>query len=108
MLGSTGPQSAWLKDISNGTDTNTHAFANTADTAILVRRADFTTTTRNRLLTFFGEVERQFAIPIQTINRDKKKLQQERNVERRQFYSSRIELPGGIGGSSETCGTSPS
>jgi RNA polymerase primary sigma factor len=65
--------------------------ANTADTAILVRRADFTTTTRNRLLTFFGEVERQFAIPIQTINRDKKKLQQERNVERRQFYSSRIE-----------------
>jgi RNA polymerase primary sigma factor len=65
--------------------------ANTADIAILVRRADFTTTTRNRLLTFFGEVERQFAIPIQTINRDKKKLQQERNVERRQFYSSRIE-----------------
>jgi RNA polymerase primary sigma factor len=65
--------------------------ANTADTAILVRRADFTTTTRNRLLTFFGEVERQFAIPIQTINRDRKKLQQERNVERRQFYSSRIE-----------------
>jgi RNA polymerase primary sigma factor len=65
--------------------------ANTADIAILVRRADFTTTTRNRLLTFFGEVERQFAIPIQTINRDKKKLQQERNKERRQFYSSRIE-----------------
>ena len=65
--------------------------ANTAETAILVRRADFTTTTRNRLLTFFGEVERQFAIPIQTINRDKKKLQQERSVERRQFYSSRVE-----------------
>ncbi len=65
--------------------------ANTAETAILVRRADFTTTTRNRLLTFFGEVERQFAIPIQTINRDKKKLLQERNKERRKFYSSRVE-----------------
>jgi RNA polymerase primary sigma factor len=65
--------------------------ANTAETAILVRRADFTTTTRNRLLTFFGEVERQFAIPIQTINRDKKKLQQERSVERRKFYVERVE-----------------
>ena len=65
--------------------------ANTAETAILVRRADFTTTTRNRLLTFFGEVERQFAIPIQTINRDKKKLLQERNKERRKFYSSRVK-----------------
>jgi RNA polymerase primary sigma factor len=65
--------------------------ANTADTAILVRRADFTTTTRNRLLAFFGEVERQFAIPIQTINRDRKKLQQERSVERRQFYAGRTE-----------------
>ena len=65
--------------------------ATTAETAILVRRADFTTTTRNRLLTFFGEVERQFAIPIQTINRDKKKLQQERSVERRKFYTERVE-----------------
>jgi RNA polymerase primary sigma factor len=65
--------------------------ANTAEIAILVRRADFTTTTRNRLLTFFGEVERQFSIPIQTINRDRKKLQQERNVERRKFYSSRVD-----------------
>jgi RNA polymerase primary sigma factor len=65
--------------------------ANTADTAILVRRADFTTTTRNRLLAFFGEVERQFAIPTQTINRDRKKLQQERSVERRQFYTGRTE-----------------
>jgi len=64
--------------------------ANTAETAILVRRADFTTTTRNRLLTFFGEVERQFAIPIQTINRDKKKLLHERSKERRKFYSSRV------------------
>jgi RNA polymerase primary sigma factor len=65
--------------------------ANTSETAILVRRADFTTTTRNRLLTFFGEVERQFAIPIQTINRDRKKLQQERSVERRKFYTERID-----------------
>jgi len=63
--------------------------ANTADIALLVRRADFTTTTRNRLLTFLGEVERQFSIPIQTINRDRKKLQLERNVERRQFYQAR-------------------
>ncbi len=64
--------------------------ANTADIALLVRRADFTTTTRNRLLTFLGEVERQFSIPVQTINRDRKKLQHERNVERRQFYQARI------------------
>ncbi len=64
--------------------------ANVAEIAILVRRADFTTTTRNRLLTFLGEVERQFSIPIQTINKDRKKLQQERNVERRQFYSARV------------------
>ena len=64
--------------------------ANTADIALLVRRADFTTTTRNRLLTFLGEVERQFSIPIQTVNRDRKKLQHERNVERRQFYQARV------------------
>jgi RNA polymerase primary sigma factor len=63
---------------------------NTAEIALLVRRADFTTTTRNRLLTFLGEVERQFSIPIQTINRDRTKLQQERNRERRQFYQARI------------------
>ena len=64
--------------------------ANTADIALLVRRADFTTTTRNRLLTFLGEVERQFSIPIQTVNRDRKKLQHERNKERRQFYQARV------------------
>jgi RNA polymerase primary sigma factor len=64
--------------------------ANTADIALLVRRADFTTTTRNRLVTFLGEVERQFSIPIQTINRDRKKLRQERNKERRQFYQARV------------------
>ncbi len=65
--------------------------ANTAEIAILVRKADFTTSTRNRLLTFLGEVERQFTIPIQTISKDRKKLQHERNVERRQFYAARIE-----------------
>ena len=64
--------------------------ANTAEIAVLVRRADFTTTTRNRLLTFLNEVERQFSIPIVTINKDRRKLQQERNVERRQFYSARV------------------
>ncbi len=64
--------------------------ANTAEIATLVRKVDFTTTTRNRLLTFLGEVERQFSIPVVTINRDRKKIQQERNVERRQFYTARI------------------
>jgi RNA polymerase primary sigma factor len=65
--------------------------ANAADIAVLVRKADFTTTTRNRLLTFFGEVDRQFSIPVLTINKDRKKLQHERNVERRRFYTDRIE-----------------
>jgi len=64
--------------------------ANTADIAILVRRIDFTTTTRNRLLTFLHEVERRFSIPVGTIMRDRKKVQQERNRERRKFYLDRI------------------
>jgi len=64
--------------------------ANTAEIAILVRKADFTTTTRNRLLTFLGEVDRQFSIPVTTTNKDRRKLHQERNVERRQFYQARI------------------
>ncbi len=64
---------------------------NLADIAILVRKVDFTTTTRNRLLTFLREVERQFSIPVGTINRDRKKIQQERNVERRRFYQDRIK-----------------
>ena len=64
--------------------------ANIADIALKVRKADFTTTTRNRLLTFLNEVDRQFSIPIQTVTKDRKKLQQERNVERRKFYSARI------------------
>lgn len=65
--------------------------ANLADIAILVRRVDFTTTTRNRLLTFLNEVERQFSIPVRTINDDRKKVQHERNKERRKFYNERIE-----------------
>ncbi len=65
--------------------------ANTADIAVLVRRADFTTATRNRLLTFFGEVDRMFSIPVMTVNKDRRKLQQERNVERRRFYADRIQ-----------------
>ncbi|MEJ2477312.1 MAG: RNA polymerase sigma factor RpoD, partial [Desulfobacterales bacterium] len=54
------------------------------------RRIDFTTTTRNRLVSFLIEVERQFSIPVVTINRDRRKIQQERNRERRQFYQQRI------------------
>ena len=65
--------------------------ANTADIAILVRRADFTTTTRNRMLTFFHEVDRQFSIPVLTTSKDRKKLTHERNKERRHFYQERIE-----------------
>ncbi len=64
---------------------------NMADIAIMVRRADFTTTTRNRLLTFFNEVDRRFSIPVVTINKDRKKLQHERNKERRHFYQERVE-----------------
>ncbi len=64
---------------------------NLADIAVMVRKADFTTATRNRLLAFFNEVDRRFSIPVQTINRDRKKLQHERNKERRRFYSERIE-----------------
>jgi len=56
------------------------------DISVLVRSTDFTTTTRNRLLTFLGEVERQFSIPITTIRKDDAKLKTERNAERRSFY----------------------
>jgi len=65
--------------------------ATNGDISVLVRSTDFTTTTRNRLLTFLGEVERQFSIPIQTIRRDEGKLKTERNSERRSFYSERIK-----------------
>ena len=61
------------------------------DTSVLVRSTDFTTTTRNRLLTFLGEVERQFSIPITTIRKDDAKLKVERNRERRTFYEERIK-----------------
>ncbi len=64
---------------------------NMADIAIMVRRADFTTTTRNRLLTFFNEVDRRFSIPVLTVNKDRKKIQQEKNKERRRFYQERVE-----------------
>jgi len=63
---------------------------NLADIAIMVRRADFTTTTRNRLLTFFNEVDRRFSIPVITINKDRKKVQLEKSKERRHFYQERI------------------
>jgi len=58
--------------------------------SVLVRSTDFTTQTRNRLLAFLGEVERQFSIPITTIRKDEAKLKTERNVERRAFYQERI------------------
>jgi len=60
------------------------------DISVLIRSTDFTTTTRNRLLAFLREVERQFAIPIQTIRKDESKLKTERNAERRAFYEERI------------------
>lgn len=58
--------------------------------SVLVRSTDFTTQTRNRLLAFLGEVERQFSIPIQTIRKDEGKLKTERNAERRAFYEERM------------------
>jgi RNA polymerase primary sigma factor len=58
--------------------------------SVLVRSTDFTTQTRNRLLAFLGEVERQFSIPITTIRKDESKLKTERNAERRAFYEERI------------------
>jgi RNA polymerase primary sigma factor len=60
------------------------------EVSVMVRSTDFTTTTRNRLLAFLGEVERQFSIPISTIRKDEIKLKTERNVERRAFYEERI------------------
>jgi len=60
------------------------------DISVLVRSTDFTTTTRNRLLAFLGEVERHFSIPISTIRKDEVKLKTERNAERRAFYDERV------------------
>ena len=59
--------------------------------SVLVRSTDFTTTTRNRLVRFLTEVERQFSIPINTIRKDEAKLKTERNAERRAFYQERIK-----------------
>jgi RNA polymerase primary sigma factor len=61
------------------------------DISVLVRSTDFTTQTRNRLLAFLGEVERQFSIPITTIRKDEAKLKTERNAERQAFYQERIQ-----------------
>ena len=58
--------------------------------SVQVRSTDFTTTTRNRLLAFLGEVERHFSIPISTIRKDEAKLKTERNAERRAFYEERV------------------
>ncbi len=59
--------------------------------SVEVRSTDFTTTTRNRLLSFLGEVERQFSIPITTIRKDDARLKTERNAERRSFYEDRVK-----------------
>jgi RNA polymerase primary sigma factor len=61
------------------------------DTSVLVRSTDFTTATRNRLVRFLNEVERQFSIPINTIRKDDAKLKVERNLERRAFYRERVK-----------------
>ena len=61
------------------------------DISVLVRSTDFTTTTRNRLVRFLTEVERQFSIPITTIRKDEARLKIERNAERRVFYKERVK-----------------
>ena len=65
--------------------------AMSGDISVLVRSTDFTTTTRNRLVRFLTEVERQFSIPITTIRKDDAKLRIERNAERRAFYKERVK-----------------
>ncbi|NCO68980.1 MAG: RNA polymerase sigma factor RpoD [Acidobacteria bacterium] len=61
------------------------------DISVQVRSTDFTTATRNRLVRFLNEVERQFSIPVQTIRKDERKLKTERNAERRTYYEERIK-----------------
>jgi len=61
------------------------------DISVLVRSTDFTTTTRNRLVRFLNEVERQFSIPLNTIRKDEARLKTERNAERHAFYKERIK-----------------
>jgi RNA polymerase primary sigma factor len=69
----------------------TQVDATAGDISVMVRSTDFTTATRNRLVRFLSEVERQFSIPIQTIRKDEAKLKTERNAERRAFYEERVK-----------------
>jgi RNA polymerase primary sigma factor len=61
------------------------------DISVLVRSTDFTTTTRNRLVRFLTEVERQFSIPLNTIRKDEVRLKTERNAERHSYYKERVK-----------------
>ena len=61
------------------------------DISVFVRSTDFTTTTRNRLVRFLGEVERQFSIPLNTIRKDEVRLKTERNAERHSYYKERVK-----------------
>ena len=61
------------------------------DISDLVRSTDFTTATRNRLVRFLNEVERQFSIPLNTIRKDEARVKSERNAERRTFYKERVK-----------------
>jgi RNA polymerase primary sigma factor len=61
------------------------------DISVLVRSTDFTTTTRNRLVRFLTEVERQFSIPLNTIRKDETRLKTERNAERHSYYKERVK-----------------
>jgi RNA polymerase primary sigma factor len=61
------------------------------DISVAVRSTDFTTTTRNRLVRFLGEVERQFSIPLNTIRKDETRLKTERNAERYSYYKDRVK-----------------
>ena len=61
------------------------------DISVLVRSTNFTTTTRNRLVRFLTEVERQFSIPLNTIRKDEARLKTERNAERYSYYKDRVK-----------------
>jgi len=61
------------------------------DISVLVRSTNFTTTTRNRLVRFLTEVERQFSIPLNTIRKDEVRLKTERNAERYSYYKDRVK-----------------
>ena len=68
-----------------------HIDAKAGEISVEVRSTDFTTNTRNRLVRFLTEIERQFSIPITTIRKDDAKLKVERNAERRAFYQERVK-----------------